>query len=126
MINTDYTIPKDWKGNLIQPGDVIFPVATKPFFSGGRIVLMDFSTNDRSKDKTLHEWKALEHVWYPGQKYKVIDAGEGALRFETLNSDITVNVCWYFMQFGMQTDTIFCIEGKSDNEQEYYTEYFKA
>lgn len=117
---------KDWKGNKIKAGDTIVFVSTKPLFEDfgwmipkGNGVFEVLKLKDQPK----------EHCWEP-REYKTQEK-DGLLFYTPAEEPTDGIVRWFIldefsMKFFSQPGEILCIKGVSDNEEEYYKQYFNV
>lgn len=116
----------DWKGNAIKAGDTIVNVGTKPLFGKTTFGLMFVGKDgEKSFHKLSESEEPPQHIWNVLGEYKVVQRAD-KLYYVLKTDDITYFLDLSMMLFGGQPDDIICIKGVSDNEQEYYAEYFKT
>lgn len=110
----------DWKGNAIKPGDEIVFVRVKALFSQ---VGMFVPTGKRGEFEHRHVADLPEHVWELGDTHEVVEK-EGVLFYKVETETLT----YYFQVWSpfQNPAVITCIKGKSDSEEMYYQELFKA
>jgi hypothetical protein len=118
--------PTDWKGNIIKAGDEVIFVSTKPFFGESQLVIMNFK--EGTCEKIGEPYVPPKHIWQPSAPVLIIKhpMHEDQLAYEMDFNGTTVVAPLSMATFGMQDSDVICIKGKSDSEEEYYKEYFKA
>lgn len=113
----------DWKGNIIQDRDtvVIYSTYTAPrSFSFG---FMDMTNGGKYEEKT--------RIDYPEEKYKwefireMLIENNGQYTVE-LSENATMACGVSMLSIFYPEPYAICIKGKSDNQENYYKEYFKA
>lgn len=109
---------EDWKGNRIKPGDTIVIVRTKPAFD---TVSITFS----KRDEVLVRECAPDHIWEIIEELEVIGDENYPLIHTKVNGFSFISSAHAAVWLGHSSSSIVCIKGVSDNEQDYYTEYFK-
>lgn len=105
----------DWKGNIINSGDTIVLVRTKPMFGAGFMLLPTGEYVQITEEPPEHIWQVIaEHKVTGAYPNLITQTEEQGFKFTTT-----------LKNFLMLADGVICIKGLSDNEQDYYTEYFK-
>lgn len=113
LINMSLT---DWKGNEIKSGDTLVIVKTKPLAKSAGILY---------KGQYHEIEKYPEHIWSVSEEMKVMGS-DNYLMVQEYADGITVLSSLHGLIWLLEgSSTIICIKGVSDNEQEYYSEYFK-
>lgn len=112
----------DWKGNIIQAGHNILIVDVQSPFSDCDMVMyspIDFKEVGRIKGKR-------DYIWNVSQRVKVTEPSQSIMISFNNNtaSEIPVNSLEFMCS--CQYWQIICIEGISDNKEEYFTEHFKT
>lgn len=116
----------DWKGNIIKAGDEVIFVSTKPFFGKSQSCMIDFAKG--TCEDIGEPYIPPKHIWQPSAPVLIIKhpVREDQLAYEMDFNGTTVVAPLSLATFGMQDSDVICIKGKSDSEEEYYKEYFKA
>lgn len=108
---------KDWKGNEIKVGHTIIKVAIDNMFSGSKMCLIVngeiASTIDIEK----------EYLWDIVGKCHVKEDDDNEIALGEV-SEMGIKFLGFFMS--VQPWEIICIEGISDNKEEFYDNYFKV
>lgn len=115
---------KDWKGYNIKVGDNVLVVAVKNPFEGDRagIIIMYKGGNRRLIQS--EEVIPKSYFWNVQHKYKIMPANsDNQIIFEKIGT-ILLPVNLLDFSLCIQPWEILCIEGISDDEQEYYTAKF--
>lgn len=112
---------KDWKGNEICQGDIAVVVNTGSIFDGAVPVMTVI------KDDKEHIFKGeplkKQYLWEPSSRYLITEPGNVfSISLNDKPSTIPINHVDSYLT--TQPWQILCIEGKSDNQDEYYREYF--
>lgn len=111
---------KDWAGNEITVGDTLVIVRTKPFLQPTRVGFFVDGKIEWQEDLP----KGPDHCWDILGEHEVVEHEED-LYLRTGPDE--KGYYWNFQLPWMgQPYDITCIKGKSDNEQEYFLEYFKV
>lgn len=115
---------KDWKGNEIKIGDTISSYYYKCLFGGSEIVRFD----PENGFKQERVGKTPEFCWVLSSRFIVTPPSNSLTIAETDESigEIPINMAdsdWVLPQKHLMC---LCIEGVSDNEQDFFEEYFKV
>lgn len=113
---------KDWKGNTVDIGSTIIIVDIKTPFGGDRVV---FPVADENGDIHLIDGgkTSNNYHWNINVKYIVTDFGNSyKTSFTDAAGSIPINLIE--MMIKVQPWQILCIEGKSDNKDEYFEHLF--
>lgn len=110
---------EDWKGNRIKPGDTIVIVNTKPIFGASLLHLPN-------GDKVQITEDPPKHIWDIQEEYKVIGSEEYPCIELKTNGYTIVSSLYGAVWLVNDSSIIICIKDVSDNEQDYYMEYFKV
>lgn len=116
----------DWKGNIIEVGHTVVTVAVDNPFAGATMVF-GFITADGEHIQYDSAPIKKEHLWIPTGEYKIIEGNT----VTSYNDDFHHEVPIQFIDTWIPTSNflnqlIWCIKGMSDNQEEYYLNYFKA
>lgn len=115
----------DWRGNEIKGGDTVITVATKPLFSE-----MHLYELGEEKGTILSSAKFPEHIWEPQTEYEIISKDDWiGCKTTVFYNQIETTMISSIESLSadlLQRGVILCIKGVSDNEQDYYTEYFRV
>lgn len=109
----------DWKGNRIKPGDTIIIVNTKPILGASYLNLPD-------GEKVQVTEEPPGYIWDIQEEYKVIGSEECPCIELKTNGYTIVSSLYGAVWLVNGSSVIICIKGVSDNEQDYYIEYFKV
>lgn len=115
---------KDWKGNDIDVGHTIVIVRVGSMFDGATPVFISL------KDDTMEIGDPLPktYVFERNERIKVTEWSRlvmlGAEPSDDTVNEIPINQLDFFIN--VQPWEILCIEGVSDNEQDYYLNYFNS
>lgn len=105
----------DWAGNVIQEGDTLVLVRTKPVLG-----IMGFFIPSTGVHETIPDTEPPLYIWQPVEEflvrpgYVVIQQQRGITNIMSLS----------IMMELIDPRSVVCIKGKSDNETEYYLNYF--
>jgi len=116
----------DWRGSTIKAGDTIVFVNTRSFLTNFGIMI----PNGNGQFE-FHKSKVQppDHCWEP-REYQTKEF-EGELFYTSMEIPTDGITRWmvlddFTIKFWLSPSTIICIKGKSDSEEEYYKEFFKA
>ncbi len=111
---------EDWQGNQIVAGQTLVLVQTKPMFSESKMMLFDFKSGKMEQiGKTITYPK---YVWEVGSEFKVWEDKNGTLFYTLQDEDYKIHI--QLSSLLWMNNSLVCIKGLSDNEEEYYTKYF--
>jgi hypothetical protein len=111
----------DWKGNYIKPGQTLIFIRTKPIFSEQKMFIHNFSTGENKQVGETVIFK--KNIWKIINEIDIWE-DQNEVMFYTLKiKDNTVHI--QLSEFLFTGNCIVCIKDVSDNEQDYYTQYFK-
>jgi hypothetical protein len=110
---------KDWKGNEIQEGQTILKVAVKGMFDGCRTQLM--IVNKPVGEEFIQE---RQYLWEIVTKCYVKEKGDNSATIGGEVQEIGIDFLDFF--FSAQPWEIICIEGVSDNKDDYYMNEFNV
>lgn len=121
----------DWKGNEILEGMTIMRVSTKPLFNNIRYGFSFIGENGESSWNQVGEpVHTPDHIWEIQfeavvVKRKIImpDGNKKEALFYTPYKEMNYTFEVEFIDMAQPSD-IVCIKGISDNEQEYFLQYF--
>lgn len=120
---------KDWKGNKIQIGQTVLKINFKDMFGGSKSRLI---INFYGEDGKIHTQHVGEDViapegyqWTVSSKFLITKpSNEMTICFSSeCKSEIPINCAG--MWIATQPWEVLCIEGISDNEEDFFKEYFK-
>jgi len=115
---------KDWKGNIICVGQTVLIVSTNTYGAGDTMFLMwpqpdgTFKKSNETRIPDQHQWKITDRflITEPGNTvFYSNDDTPNKVPINLVDWNIT-------KRFGMHE--IVCIEGISDNQLEYFKEFF--
>lgn len=118
---------KDWKGNEIQVGHTVLVVMTRSMFSGGTLSTF---FKDKFGNTELIELGTVknDYLFETVSKAKVAEYKETLTWSEEGDpidlGEIPIN--WLGFVLPTNGRTIICIEGISDNQEDYYLDYFNS
>lgn len=115
----------DWKGNLIKAGDVLCVyryMSDSPVSVGFVMVDMEVGRIDLVKEPVR---ECPKYGWTRISKGKVVVSGSGYMFVmqEDENENTLTDLLLYLRAFTSNKLAI-CIEGKSDNEYQFFKHYF--
>lgn len=118
---------KDWKGNKIEVGQTVIKVAFKSMFGGSasRMVLIFTDANGEQHHRKGEEFiNPMDYKWEIEGKYIITEQRNTMLiSFGNRPSEVTIDSLDFMLS--TQPWQILCIEGISDNEEEFFKELFK-
>ena len=114
---------KDWKGNDIQIGQTVLLVATGSMFEGSSLIVVMIDGEDHEevyKSEPLPKSYSFEII----EKYLITEPSVAITTnlLAEINKMPVDHADFFIVK---QPWHIICIEGISDNRDEYYAEYFK-
>lgn len=119
---------KDWKGNDIKPGDTVVHVRVKKLPITTKLVVLDFE-NDTINVVGTNDTPAKDYDWEVVGEREVVSL-DGRMYFQHTGTDgivyrIDTSIGDFMADPVLAGTEILCIKGVSDNETEYYLNYFK-
>lgn len=111
---------RDWKGNIISDGDTVLFIRTTPVFSRMSLVIPD----DNGL-QTIATQESRKYLWDVESEIVIFDKG-GALFYETERDGYKFVLPIEGPFNRVSQSYVVCIKGKSDNEEEYYNNFFKV
>ncbi|MDO6737117.1 hypothetical protein [Wenyingzhuangia sp. 2_MG-2023] len=111
----------DWKGNKITAGQTLVLVRTKPIFGEMKLMLFDFK--EKMMEQIGETIVSPKHIWELGGEFKVWEDKRGTLFYTLKEDDYKCHI--QLSSLFWMNNAVVCIKGVSDNEKDYYTEFFK-
>ena len=115
---------EDWKGNKIQVGHTVIVVSTGSIFEGSKPCLLIITENGLKK---VFEGEPIKksYSFDVSAKYFITEPSNNLkISMSHKPSEIPINHIDFWVS--KQPWQIVCIEGISDNKDEYYKDYFSA
>jgi len=116
---------RDWKGNKVSVGDTVIVIET---YVPERELMgcwLDMGSSRGSEVKTYGKIPA-KYGWREVGRYDIVELGGrtymdmGGVKVEVLPGRLDLETTCF------RSENIICIEGVSDNQGEYYLDYFKV
>lgn len=114
---------EDWKGNEIKVGQTVLVVSTGNIFEGSKPCVLMMTENGLEK---VFEGEPIKksYSFDISAKYFITEPGNNlTLSYGDKPSEVPINQIDFWVN--RQPWQIVCIEGISDNKDEYYKEHFK-
>lgn len=109
----------DWKGNEIKPGHRVVQVRIKPLFGRSQLCLIN-----NGKLQPLHDiLDEPEYIWEPLDEY-LVQGNEEYMVIFTEQGPYTLATPLSSLFLFKSDSIIICIKGFSDNEEDFYLNYF--
>ena len=116
---------KDWQGNDIKEGQTLIAVAIKPAEQMSAPIIIDPASGEVRMVQAM-AFKGPAYIWYPYIRAEVIDrAGELCLSIYSRHQGAYIAAPIQMVEEVKNDFVEFCIEGVSDNEEEFFKNYFK-
>ena len=115
---------EDWKGNKIQVGQTVIVVSTGSMFEGLKPCLLMMTENGLEK---VFESEPIKksYSFDISAKYFITEPSNNlTISMGDKPSEVPINHIDFWIS--KQPWQIVCIEGISDNKDEYYNDYFSA
>jgi hypothetical protein len=115
---------EDWKGNKIQVGHTVIVVSTGSMLEGSRPCLLMMTENGMEK---VFEGEPIKksYSFDVSAKYFITEPSNNlTISMNDKPSKVPINHIGFWIS--KQPWQIVCIEGISDNKDEYYKDYFSA
>lgn len=115
---------EDWKGNKIQVGHTVIVVSTGSMFEGSKPCLMIMTENGIEK---VFEGEPIKksYSFDISAKYLITHPSNNlTISMNDKPSEVPINHIDFWVC--KQPWQIVCIEGISDNKDEYYKDYFSV
>jgi len=114
---------KDWKGNKIQVGHTVVVVSTGSMLEGSTPFLL--IRNENGYEKIEGEPIKKSYSFDVSAKYLITEPSNNlTISMNDNPSEVPINHIDFWVC--KQPWQIVCIEGISDDKDEYYNEYFSA
>lgn len=116
MLKVKPYIPKpltDWMGNLVEDGQTVIVIRTRPFFRG-EVKSINFQTGEEK----LVAYIPDNFQWENIGEYKIKKVGH-VLMYDANVGDCTFTMNISMIDFGKQSTDVICIKGISDNKDKY-------
>jgi len=115
---------KDWKGNTIKVGDTIVVINKEQMFAGNEVGLCRMNENGEWEFESLGIDKP-RHKWEIQNKIEVTPPSSECTIYTSRKENDLIPINQIDFCCPIQPFQVCCIEGVSDNEEEYYLEFFK-
>ena len=114
---------KDWKGNEVQVGDTVLLVATGSMFDGS-VLISSMWDGEKYVERQISDPIPKSYSFDIEGKYLITEPSNlMTIYFDPkITQPVPIDQADFYI--AKQPWHIICIEGKSDNEKEYYQHYF--
>jgi hypothetical protein len=118
---------EDWKGNTIKKGDIVKIYMYRYMFSGSEMSLVIIDRNGRIQE-TAKTTIPEEYVWVLCNTYKIIGGTTFIIKEDTKPDEVVEMplCCFDFMINANGFCHAICIEGVSDNRDDFMIKHFSS